>query len=372
MTLVVDQGSDGPRVHALVVGVGAYRHLPGGTEPVTHDTLGLRQLSGPPVSARAFADWVATSLRHPRVPLGTVELLTSPGPPDGIPSMATFATVFEKWYARCDTHEDNVALFYFCGHGVERESLFLLLEDVGRSPLSLLENALDVGQTYQGMARCRAREQYFFVDACREIPFQLLQQLSGNARVLVTPQLVGDQRRDTALVYATSGGAKAYGKAGQVTRFTQALIRALDGLGGRLDGASWVVDLSSLQRAVTQLLARGGDGAPVQVPSVRGAGLGVLHRFERAPVVPVSLACLPPAAITAATITLSPLAALPGAVPGAPAPPLVAGPGGWSVDVPADIYTLAVDFPDGGYTATRKSIAALPPGVYDEPVEVLS
>ena len=42
------------------------------------------------------------------------------------------------------------------------------------------------------------------------------------------------------------------------------------------------------------------------------------------------------------------------------------------VEVPADIYSLAVDFPGGGYAAARKSIAALPPGVYDEPVEVQS
>lgn len=397
MTLVVDRGRDGPRVHALVIGVGAYRHLPGGTDPVAHDTLGLRQLSGPPLSARAFADWVATSMRHPRAALGTVELLTSPGapapddegaPPDDdgadpgepapsaatvdVPTMAAVADAFEAWYQRCDTHEDNVALLYFCGHGVERESLFLLMEDFARSSLSLLENALDVGQTYQGLARCRAREQYVFVDACREIPFQLLQQLSGNARVLVAPQLVADQRRDTALVYATSGGAKAYGRPNRPTRFTEALIRALDGLGGRLDGARWVVDVSSLQRAITLILAEPRGGAPVQLPSVRGAGLGVLHRFDGAPVVPVSLQCLPAAAVAAATITLSPLAALPGAVVGAAPPTLVAGARGWSVEVPADIYSLAVDFPGGGYAAARKSIAALPPGVYDELVEVQS
>jgi hypothetical protein len=284
--------------------------------------------------------------------------------------MAAVAAAFEAWYGRCDTHEDNVAVFYFCGHGVERESPFLLLEDFARSPLALLENALDIGQTYQGMARCRAREQYFFVDACREIPFQLLQLLSGNARVLVTPQAVGDQRRDTALVYATSGGAKAYGRPGRPTRFTEALLRALDGLGGRLDGAGWVVDVSSLQRAVTLLLGSGAGGAPVQVPSVRGAGLGVLHTMPHAPLVPVSLACRPAAAVQAGAPRLSPLAALPGAVRHAAIPSLVASATGWSVEVPADIYTLSVDFPGGGYASVQKSIAALPPGVYDEPVEV--
>lgn len=407
MTLVVDRGQDGPRVHALVIGVGAYRHLPGGAEPVAHSTLGLKQLSGPPASARAFADWVATAMHHPRAPLGTIELLTSPGeppatappaapddgppanpddgppvppdavPPEPLPSAATVdvpstdavETAFESWFARCDTHEDNVALLYFCGHGVERESVFLLLEDFGKSKLRPLDNALDIGQTYQGMAICKAREQYVFVDACREIPFQLLSLLQGNARVLVTPQAVGDQRRDTALVYATSGGSKAYGKPGRPTRFTEALLRALDGLGGRLDGGGWVVDVPSLQRAITQLLASGSEGAPVQIPSVRGAGFGILHRLAQAPRVPVRLACRPPAAIAFGAPTLSPLSALPGAVAGTPIPPLVASQTGWSAEVPADIYILSVDFAGGGYARAQKQVAALPPGVYDEPVE---
>lgn len=421
MTLVADRGRDGPRVHVLAIGVGAYRHLPGGAEPVTHDTLGLRQLSGPPASARLFVEWAATRLRHPRARLGTVELLTSPGSPPGpaddgapthgpvappdpgpapaanageadteggsapsssspdvppwlasveVPTLAHVQTAFERWYAACDTDESNVAILYFCGHGVEREAPFLLLEDFGRSALSLLENAVDIGATYQGMARNRAREQYVFVDACREIPFQLLQMLSGNAKVLVTPQLVGDQRRDTALVFATSGGAKAYGKAGRPTRFTQALVRALDGLGARVEGAGWVVDVPTLQRAVTQQLRAGDDGAPAQLPSVRGAGLGVLTTLTDAPLVPITLACRPPTAIPGAALTLTGFSAFPGVIAGRAAPTAVASTTGWSFEAPADVYTLTVDFPGGAFPRKERRLAALPPGIYDEVVEV--
>src|SRR5512132_2850689 len=207
MTLVVDRQVDGPQVHMLAIGVGAYRHLPGGAARVNHDTLGLKQLSGPPRAAAHFVDWVVGRMRHPTARLATVELLVSPAqpytPPEPgsqpvdleLPSMANVAAAFERWYERCDRSADNVAVFWFCGHGVERESQFLLLEDFGRSELSLLENAVDIGTTYLGMARCKATAQYFFVDACREIPFQLLQMLSGYARVLVSPQLVGDNRR---------------------------------------------------------------------------------------------------------------------------------------------------------------------------------
>lgn len=389
MTLVADRGRDGPRVHVLAIGVGAYRHLPGGSDPVAHDTLGLQQLSGPPLSARLFVDWVSSTMNHPRARLGTIELLTSPGEMSAaesaagigvseagaaavdVPTMAAVTQAFEEWYARCNSDEDNVAILYFCGHGVERESAYLLLEDFGRSPHWLLENAFDIGTTYQGMATCRSREQYFFVDACREIPFQLLQTLGGQARSLVTLAAVGDQRRDTALVFATSGGARAYGRTGQPTQFTQALVRALDGLGSRPDSSGWAVDVPSLQRAITVLLRGGEDGAPVQLPSVRGAGVGVLHTFNSPPQVPIVISCTPRSAIPGALVSLSPLCVLPGAVAGGEPPQAVPDSSGWSAEAPADVYSLTVEFPGGEHAPLRKTLPALPPGLDSEHVEVL-
>lgn len=383
MTLIADRGRDGPRVHVLAIGVGSYRHLPGGVLPVPHDTLGLRQLSGPPVSARLFVEWATTRLNHPSAALGTVELLTSPGEPAGdapalssapptlpsltsveVPTLANVQSAFERWYAACDTDEGNVGIFYFCGHGVEREQPFLLLEDFGRSSLALLENAIDIGQTYQGLARNRAREQYLFVDACREIPFRLMEELSGNAKVLVTPKLQPDRRRDTALVFATSGGSKAYGKAGQPTQFTRALVRGLDGLGARSNGPPWLVDVPGLQRAITQQL-RGDDQAPPQLPSIRGAGVGILNTLTSAPVVPVTLACRPPTAIPGASLTVSALTGAAGFQPLA-----VPQTQGWKFEVPAGIYTLTVDFPGGPFPPKQQSVPALPPGLLDWPVDV--
>ena len=377
MTLVVDRRVDGPAVHVLAIGVGAYRHLPGGAEPVRHDTLGLRQLSGPPRAAAHFVDWVAGRMRHPTAQMATVEMLVSPAqsytPADGdgqsvdleLPSKANTAAAFERWYARCDSSPDNVAIFWFCGHGVERESQFLLLEDFGRSPLSLLENAVDIGGTYNGMARCRATTQYFFVDACREIPFQLLQLLSGNAPALVAPQIVGDNRRDTGLMFATSGGAKAYGRPDQPTRFTEALVRALDGLGGRPDGDRWVVDFTMLQRAVTELLRAGEAGTPPQQPTLRGTGAGVLHVCSGPPIVPLSVACDPAAAIPGAEVALAPL----DATPDRPLPAPQIGTQGWRFEVPADVYWFSVDFPGGDYRPMQTKFLAFPPGL-DTRVEV--
>jgi hypothetical protein len=203
------------------------------------------------------------------------------------------------------------------------------------------------------------------VDACREIPFQLLQLLSGNARVLVTPQLVGDDRRDTGLMFATSGGARAYGRPDQPTRFTEALVRALDGLGGRPDGDRWVVDFATLQRAVTVLLRAGEAGTPSQQPTLRGTGAGVLHVCRSTPIVPLSVACDPAVAIPGARVALASLAG----APDSPSPVPQIGAQGWRFEVPADFYRFSVDFPGGGYRPMQTQFAAFPPGL-DMRVEV--
>ena len=376
MTLVVDRDGDAPQVHALVIGVGGYRHLPGGAEPVPHGTLGLRQLTGPPPSAKAFAEWLTSRLRHPTAQLGSIEMLLSPSEtwaPSGqtpvdveVPSMDSVSDAFDRWFARCDEDPRNVAIFYFCGHGVEKESQFLLLEDFGRTKQRLMENAVDIGATYVGMATCQAREQYFFVDACREIRQELLEELSGQARALVTPKAIADTRENEALLFATSGGAKAYGRAGRPTQFTAAVIRALDGLGSRPEGNGWVVDYPGLLRVVTMLLHTRGDDGRRQRPTVRGGASGVLHVCADPPVVPVAIACEPAAAVAAARAAFAPL------YPPDSAPlTLQQVRDGWRLDVPADVYLLTLDFPTGGYRPTTEKIVAYPPGL-SLPVAVTS
>ena len=370
MTLIYEQESAGPQLHALIIGVGAYRHLPGGSDPVTHHTLGLQQLTGPPVSARAFATWVTADLAHPTAATGSVELLMSPAEewvgPDGVsrpietPTLANVKQAFDRWYDRCDEDADNVALLYFCGHGVERESQYLLLEDFGASDRRIMENAVDIGATYRGLARCKAREQFIFIDACRETPFALLQRLDArDAEVLIAPELSGDQRTNTALMFATSGGHKAYGRPQEQTEFTKWLLRALRGLGGRKSGAHWTVDVAGVQAAVDWLARR--SDSPPQRPTSYVTGGGALHVCAGPPVVPVAVRCTPTEASQGAVAQLAPSA-------GAPVPPQAAN-GGWDFDVPADIYTLQVSFPPGTYPPSNHEVVAFPPG-YDAPVVV--
>ena len=67
-------------VHGLVIGIGDYPHLLGGSGPLTPSHDGMQQLSSPPVSARAVADWLIADFRHPERVVGSVALLLSENP----------------------------------------------------------------------------------------------------------------------------------------------------------------------------------------------------------------------------------------------------------------------------------------------------
>ena len=56
--LVHDVAVAGPATHALVIGVGDYPHLNGGSEKRTEQHDGMEQLTSPPISARLFASWL--------------------------------------------------------------------------------------------------------------------------------------------------------------------------------------------------------------------------------------------------------------------------------------------------------------------------
>ena len=79
MTLVLHKPEIRPATHAFVVGVGRYTFLDGGAHPAAKVAgWGLKQLSSPPLSATAIADFLLGELDNPKAPLGSVELLLSP------------------------------------------------------------------------------------------------------------------------------------------------------------------------------------------------------------------------------------------------------------------------------------------------------
>jgi len=303
--------------HAIVIGVGDYPHLPGGSGTLLLDHQNLGQLSSPPVSARSLADWLIREFDHPTKPLASLRLLVSEAEPASYthpisgevhqPCAATVDAVTSalvEWKSAGDSNPDNLLLFYFCGHGIAGGmELALLCRDFGANPDNPLEGALDFRKLHLGMkARCKADEVCYFVDACRS-GAELTRYAEGFAGVV--PFLPGPvQGRRAPVFYSTLMGDQAFGRANKPSYFADALLRGLGGLGSDRNEGHWQVSTTQLKKAIdAELSRREGSGSNQQIPSTDDLTTFVLHRLKGPPEVPVVVACAPREANAEATLS---------------------------------------------------------------------
>lgn len=367
MTLIVpDDGAEAPRTHALVIGVGGYRHLQGGEDPqdpvLEHVGL-LGQLTSPPRSALRFAEWLRDHAPELRTPLGSVELLLSVAPgddlalPDGLVPGASRGAVeaaYAAWRKRCDRHEDNVALLYFCGHGLQKAEQYLLLEDFGVNPLNPWTGAVAIDSTRLGFNACRARTQCFFIDACRNITSRMLLR-----EPQATPLELFDHTTPESDFNLTAKAAarneKAFGPARGVSWFTQALLRALEGGAARSSDRGWTVETGVIAAHIGEILRMvQGEDATVGRCSCTTTGSAPLVDVA-APLVPVVLGCSPDDANPVATLSWKPV--------GDGAPPLEHQGAPWRLEAPPGMYRAAARFQDPAFRTFETDVLATPPGV---------
>ena len=162
--------------HLFIVGVGEYPCLLGGDpKQLLEDPMGLKQLSSPPVSAAALASWflgrqgpsgAAVGFHNPNAPLATVEMLLSPsqsytGPgvapvPVAAATRANIVQSFKLWKDRVAADPGNIAVFYFCGHGVMGVNDYLMPSDFGAlNPANPWQDLVDIWSAPQGLDRIR-------------------------------------------------------------------------------------------------------------------------------------------------------------------------------------------------------------------------
>jgi hypothetical protein len=309
------------QTHALVIGVGDYPHLPGGSQYGTapaKQTYGLQSLDSPGWSAVELAMWLKGNLKNKSAPLGTIDLLVS-APPNApaklqgfdVPTMAAITKAFDAWDARCTRHANNVAIFYFCGHGFQREVMMLLPADFGNPAVgNVWNNIIDFSTTHVGMIDCQAGTQLYLVDACRETPVLLLRDIHGHATALKTTTTLQHPRRNAPVFQSATTGTKAHGEPGKVSYFGNAIIDCLRSTGARgMDGPRWVVSTNSLGVALQEYMRR------TKVPGIgrltcdTGAGQSNfdtdIHAFTGAAEVLASITCDSDAALAAATFAIS-------------------------------------------------------------------
>lgn len=318
-----DVATNGPRLHALVVGVGAYPHLSGGEGAPTPALSTLGQLASPVPTALHVARWLAEDYTNDACPLGSVELLLSPAQDadrpggDALPvEAATEQALREaaaRWFERCDTREDNVAFFYFSGHGLQGNrttNQLLLPADIGDSAADPWGRLIDFDKTRLGMRRCKADTQLFFVDACNEYSMDTLEQLDVTGRALVSGGGIGDRVRTVATYRAAREGRQAFAPTdGELTYFAQTLFEALGGIGATLSGETGTPEVNThyLGGVLAQLkhhLFDAGTAAKLSWHPDPDGELAVIHRPPAA-LVRTTLRCDPEAREPDATFRLA-------------------------------------------------------------------
>lgn len=258
----------GPGTHVFLIGVGAYPHLKGGSGRLTARHRDLGQLKSSPVSAMAMLEWVDGSLNNPEAPLKSIEVLISQ--PDaatytdagGMTQQIDPATwdnyevAAQAWFDRADSHPDNVALFYFCGHGIgDGINTYLLMQDSGASQ-DFLRQALHVSAFRVAMGACKAQKQLFLVDACRTLDLAIVLNPHSSAQTGLAP---GDVMQvfdgSNPVLHSARQGELAFGMPGEVSYFTKALLLGVSRCAVfKPYGNHWAVSPQELQKAIAALM----------------------------------------------------------------------------------------------------------------------
>lgn len=356
MSLVIDRRQDvpGPGVHALVVGVSKYAHLPAHDLPPEAATWDLKSLGTSALAAAAVADWLRGAGANLAKPLKTLRLLLSPTDielarradwpaPLTEPTRNAFESAIVEWRKDCESSRDNVAFFYFAGHGFTRgrgdNNLLLTSSDLF-APGYTLKNAVLASNIFNGMAPQTAtdnvaREQFYFFDCCRTYPAQLASFDDKNVlpvlNVLATEGV--PDNRAYGRWYATQDNTSAYGSTGKGTAFGAALVDALEKAGRKIPGVGWCVDARSITLRLSGRYTKPGVQGMDQSESSPGP---ILRTLQQAPTVDLDLMLEPTGNAAGRDVAFHRQATL------HPASSGPNGPGWYRVQVPASTYDIQV------------------------------
>lgn len=264
--------ADEPATHAFVIGVGNYPHRQpqwGGLP----DLANVPNLASAADSAKFVSEWLLHNQDSLTARLGSLDVLISdppgganrlpwdPGAPIDAATEANVRLAGQAWFNRLRKRAGDVALFYCCGHGAAHTALpVLFLEDLNGDEANPWSH-LNVGKLAQALRRMMPlRSAFMFSDTCSEFltNFELGDALE--TRFFPPPSPFDPARDKVLLLRAAPDALLAYEGADPTTgvklgRFTQTVIKGLDGSSARLRNDGWTVypselinDLKTLRR----------------------------------------------------------------------------------------------------------------------------
>lgn len=349
-------------LHALIVGVGSYPYLRDGARAVA-DHWDMTQLSSTASSAYKVYEWLRRAHDEGRlsVPLATCRVLLSPTPGEGhmagigLPAtLANLGPTAQAWREDCKTQRDNVAFFYFAGHGVQRttEDAVLCLEEFRQPGFADLFHAVSLANIRGGMAPAPnfdeiARTQLYFADACRVRPESFSKFEEMNTTDVFKVSLAGRDDRCSPIFYSAISNQAASAVPGRQTLFSRGILECLDGEAGDVVGqtdtgeAQWGVTVGSLNEQLDlvkidqlnrdfqadQTYAPGGQFRP-----------STICTLKQPPPVSFRIEVVPPEACQYGRMTfIQPTGAVHEA-----APPIAPNP--YEHELPGGIYRLVITF----------------------------
>ncbi|MCP4471631.1 MAG: hypothetical protein GY815_13275 [Gammaproteobacteria bacterium] len=304
-----------PGTHVLVIGVSEYLHFYDGKQPNNKgELLDMAQLSSAARSASEFAAWMLNEYQHTDAPLSSLRVLLSPSDGETIhPDIAarlagdcsaTLSNVESEliaFRALCDLHQENVAVVYVAGHGVQltKNGAIVLLYDCGSNQhATLLKGAIDMAGVHAGFNHPNtAQTQFWFVDACRQ-KSKIAKRFETLAGGFTLDEPVG-AADSPAMFLAATTGTQAYARIGGVTLFNEALLWALrGGIANSPDktlSQKWHIStlelVKSLRPKVRELADQENAEQTVDSKGIKRAAL--FHEYPQIPTVKLRVDLLP-------------------------------------------------------------------------------
>lgn len=247
MPLVAIEGRD-VGIHALIIGVSDYTHLPGDDDPaVGGRKFKMKKLKTPAFGAFRFLKWLQQADKQGRLvkPLATHEIILAPSAKEAEnPELAACAdnastgnviARIREWRKRVGANRDNAAVFYFTGHGIQRnkDDAVLMLQDFAESEDAMLEKTISFYDIFSGMAPSNklpdmGLTQLYFIDACRNLPEQIKDFATLKTPPVFDIALSGTDNRKAPVFFAAVNDSKAFADVQNGSYFNQALVAALE------------------------------------------------------------------------------------------------------------------------------------------------